>query len=459
MNAFYTDPLYETLTEQPVWQSAKQIDAHNAISACTPQIAMDGHGNAIAVWTQTDDKRTSAWTNSYLAGQGWGVAMPLATGHARPTDAPHIAMNPQGSAVAVWIQQDSSGGSVWARRYHRTTGWGNAALLDTAQAQNPKIAINAQGRAIAIWQQAKGAHYSLCYSSYAPDSGWSPNELIHISHHSPASRLQLAIHPSGNAVAVWYQFDGEFYRIWTKHYRADTTNAGWCTTQMLSDHAGNAFSPQVCMRVDNSALAVWYQDDGTHNSIWSSECSATSTSWSAPQHVNQHHSGDALDPQIATDAQGCTQAVWSQSSHTAHNLIWANCHVPGQGWGRPEQIQTDSTGTAGYPQIAVDSSGRACAMWVQADSRRKHLIASHYTKQYGWADPQRLPVQHTGDAMRAQLAVNATGNAVAVWQQHDGMGNTVLAAIYGVKNCFAQATKKCLAKPQCLVRNLVRIHI
>lgn len=442
MNAFYTDSLYETLAEQPAWQSAKQIGAHNAINAYKPQIVMDGHGNAIAVWTQTNGQRTSVWTNSYLVGQGWGVAMPLAIDHGISTDAPHIAMNIQGNAMAVWIQQDSSGGSVWARRYNRTTGWGSAALLETARAQNPKIAINAQGMVIAIWQQVKGAYYSLCSSSYAPVSGWSHNELIHISHHGPASRLQMAMHPSGNVVAVWYQFDGEFYRIWTKHYIADTTNAGWCTTQMLSDHAGNAFSPQVSMRVDNSALAVWYQDDGTRSSIWFSECSANSTSWSAPQRVNQHYSGDALDPQIATDAQGCTHAVWSQFCSGTHNIIWANCHVLGEGWGKSEQIKTDSTNPAGDPQIVVDASGRAYAMWVQADGQRDHLMASQYTKHYGWDDPQRLPIQHKGDAMLAQLAINAVGNVMAVWQQYDGMGNTVLAAIHGVKNYFAQNIKK-----------------
>jgi hypothetical protein len=438
MNALYTDPLSEALMDPQVWQSAMQIDAHNAINACMPQIVMDSHGNALAVWTQTDGQRTSTWTNRFVAGQGWDTATPLAIDHGRPTDAPHIAMNAQGSAIAVWIQDDGIGSSVWARRYSIATGWGRAELLETEQAQNPKIAINANGMAIAMWQQAKGTHCSLCYSSYAPVSDWSQNELILISHHGPASRLQMAIHPSGNAVAVWYQFDGEFYRIWAKHYKAD---AGWCATQKLTDNAGDAFSPQVCLRADGSVVAAWYQDDGICNSIWSSECTAASTRWSAPQLVNQHNGGNALDPQIATDAQGCTHAVWSQFNGE-HDLIWANRHVPEAGWGRPELIQTDSTGTGGHPQIAVDASGRAYAMWVQSDGQRDHLVASHYTSHLGWAKPQRLEIHHTGDALLAQLAVNTSGNAMAVWQQYDGMANTILAASYGPKNYCARVTKK-----------------
>lgn len=437
MNAFYTEPLCEALAEQPDWQVAKQIDANNAIDAYTPQIAMDGHGNAVAVWTQTNGQRTSAWTNCYLVDYGWGTAMPLAIDHGRSTDAPQIAMNAQGNAIAIWIQTDNTAGSVWVRRYSIVAGWGSAELLETEQAQNPTIAINASGVAIALWQQMKGAHSCICSSSYIPGSGWSKNELLHICNHGLASRLQLATHSSGNAVLVWYQFDGRFYRIWAKHYLAGT---GWCATQRLVDNVGDAFSPQVCMHTDGTVVAVWYQDDGICNGIWSSECD-TGRSWSTPELINEHAGSDALDPHIAPDSQGCSHVVWSQFDGE-HDLIWVNRHVPGVGWDRPELIQSDSTGTAGYAQIAADASGKVYVLWTQSDGRRDHLVCSHYTKHRGWATTQRLAIQHTGDAMLAQLAVNANGNAMAVWQQHDGVGNTVLAATYGVKNYFTRTTKK-----------------
>jgi hypothetical protein len=437
MNAFYAEPLCETLAEQPDWQVAKQIDANNAIDTYTPQIAMDGHGNAVAVWTQTNGQRTSAWTNCYLVDQGWDTAMPLAIDHGRSTDAPHIAMNAQGNAIAIWIQTDNTGGSVWVRRYSIVTGWGSAELLETEQAHNPTIAINASGVAIALWQQMKGAHSCICSSSYIPGSGWSKNELLHICNHGLASRLQLATHSSGNAVLVWYQFDGRFYRIWAKHHLA---GAGWCATQRLVDNVGDAFSPQVCMHTDGTVVAVWYQDDGICNGIWASECD-TSRSWSTPELINDHAGSDALDPHIAPDSQGCSHVVWSQFDGE-HDLIWVNRHVPGVGWDRPELIQSDSTGTAGHAQIAADASGKVYVLWTQSDGRRDHLVGSHYTQPSGWSSPQRLAIQHTGDAMLAQLAVNANGNAMAVWQQHDGVGNTVMAAIYGVKNYFTRTTKK-----------------
>jgi hypothetical protein len=427
MNAFYTEPLAETLAEQPNWQIAKQIDSHNAINAYGPQVAMDRHGNSIAVWTQVNGLRTSVWTNRYLVCQGWGTAMPLAIDHGRSTDAPHIAVNAQGNAIAIWTQTDSTGGSVWVRRYSIITGWSSSEMLETEQAQNPKIVINTSGLAIAVWQQMKGANSCICASSYVPGSGWSKNESIHICNHGLASRLQITIHSSGNAVLVWYQFDGQFYRIWAKHYLAGT---GWCATQRLVDNAGDAFSPQVCMHTNGTVVAVWYQDDGICNGIWASVCNS-SRIWSTPELVNEHAVSDALDPHVATDSQGCTHVVWSQFNGE-HDLIWVNRHVPGAGWGSPELIQTDKTGTAGHAQIAADASGKVYVLWTQSYGRRDHLVCSHYTKHRGWATPQRLPIQHTGDAMLAQLVVNASANAIAVWQQYDGMGNTVLAAIYGV---------------------------
>jgi hypothetical protein len=440
MNALHTDPQSETLMEQPIWQSATQINAHHAINAYMPQIVMDDHGNAMAVWTQTDGQRSSTWTNRFQVGQGWDTTMPLATNHGRPTDAPHIAINAQGAAIAVWAQDDVHGSSVWARHYSTATGWSRPELLETGQVQNPKIAINAQGLAIAIWQQVEGMHYSLWSSRYVAGSGWSPHELIQISHHGAANRLQIAMHTNGNAVAVWYQFDGKFYRIWAKHY---TVDAGWCATQRLIDNWGNAFSPQVCMQADGKVLAAWYQDDGQHNGIWASECSAN-RSWHAPERIGAHNDGDALDPQIASTSQGRTHSVWSQSNGK-DGLIWTNRHVPGAGWGMPELIQADRTGIAGCPQIAANAHGKACAVWVQSDGRRDHLVAGHYTPQHGWARPQRLHIDHMGDALMPQLAINASGHAMAVWQQYDGMGSCILAASYSAINHSVLAMKEIAA--------------
>jgi hypothetical protein len=47
------------------WGTAALIETDNADSAFHPQIAVDGSGNAIAVWYQFDGMRSSIWANRY----------------------------------------------------------------------------------------------------------------------------------------------------------------------------------------------------------------------------------------------------------------------------------------------------------------------------------------------------------------------------------------------------------
>jgi hypothetical protein len=47
-------------------------------------------------------------------------------------------------------------------------------------------------------------------------------------------------------------------------------------------------------------------------------------------------------------------------------------------WGSPVLIETDNAGDARYPQIAVDSSGNALAVWAQSDGTRFNIWANRY---------------------------------------------------------------------------------
>src|SRR4029453_7968470 len=55
------------------WSTATLIET-NTSSAEAPKLAMDADGNAIAVWSQGDGTYTSVWANRYVAGVGWGKA-------------------------------------------------------------------------------------------------------------------------------------------------------------------------------------------------------------------------------------------------------------------------------------------------------------------------------------------------------------------------------------------------
>ncbi|MGC2165325.1 MAG: hypothetical protein WA632_04865, partial [Gallionella sp.] len=97
------------------------------------------------------------------------------------------------------------------------------------------------------------------------------------------------------------------------------------------------------------------------------------------------------------------------------------------GWGAAELIETDDTDSALSPQIAFDSSGNALAVWQQRDGTRYNILANRYTAGSGWGTAKLIESDDTGDASDPQIAFDASGNALAVWQQYDGTRYNILA--------------------------------
>jgi len=127
---------------------------------------------------------------------------------------------------------------------------------------------------------------------------------------------------------------------------------------------------------NGNAVAVWQQLDGTRNNIWANRYVA-GVGWGTAELIETDNAGDAYKPQVAVDSSGNTVAVWRQWDGTRYN-IWSNRYIPGFGWGTATLIETDNAGDASSPQVAVDSSGNAVAVWKQYDGTRKNIWANRY---------------------------------------------------------------------------------
>jgi hypothetical protein len=116
--------------------------------------------------------------------------------------------------------------------------------------------------------------------------------------------------------------------------------------------------------------------------------------------------------------------------------VWANRYVTStNSWGIPVQIETNE-GDAVVPQVAVDASGNAVAVWQ--GSNENLPIEGFYniwTNRYNvstnsWGTPT-LSETTSSQAWNPQVGIDATGNAIAVWsQQNDGQVYNVWANRY-----------------------------
>jgi hypothetical protein len=256
------------MTPAGVWGIAQLIETDNAGDAFNPQIAIDASGNAVAVWQQSDGIRTNIWGNRMSATGVWGTAQLIETDNASNASQPQIAINASGNAVAVWQQSNGMLTNIWANRMTAAGVWGTAELIETdntGDADSPQIAIDLAGQAVAVWQQYDGTRYNIWANRMTSAGVWGTAQLIETDA-GDAYLPQIAIDPTGQAVAIGWQFDGTRYNIWANRM---TAAGDWGTVQLIeTDDAGNADLPKIAIDASGNAVAVWEQFDGTRINIW-----------------------------------------------------------------------------------------------------------------------------------------------------------------------------------------------
>jgi Bacterial Ig-like domain len=406
---------------------AAEVIEHDPGNASVPQIAFDASGNALAVWRQTDGTRYNIWSNRYVAGTGWGATATLIeTDNAGDAAIPQIAVEAGGNAMAVWRENDGTRYNIWANHFVAGMGWGAATLIETdnvGDANYPQIAVDSNGNAMAVWGQTDGTRFNINANRYVAGTGWGTPTLIETDNAGAAVTPRIAVDASGNIFAVWQENDGTRTNIWANRYAVGT---GWGTAALIeTNNAGGAYSPQIAVDANGNALAVWSQSDGTRYNIWSNRYVA-GTGWGTATLIETDNLGDANYPQVAVDVSGNALAVWEQSDGTRTN-IWANRYVVGTGWGTAALIETDNAGDANIPQIAIDASGNAIAVWQQSNGTYYYIWTNRFVVGTGWGTAARIEVGNLGDAQIPQIAVDASGNALAVWQESDGTRTNVWA--------------------------------
>ena len=291
------------------WGKAERIEADDRGDANSPDEAMDLEGNVVAVWHQSDGVRFGIWSTRYSSGGGWGTAERIATDTAGDARDPRVAMSPSGDASAVWRQSDGMRDDIWSNRYTASGGWGRAERIGTDSgggALAPQIVMDADGNALTVWQQSDGTRYSIWSNRYSPAGGWAAAEIIETSDAGDALDPRVAMEPSGSAVAVWEQFDGSTFDIWSNRYEE-----GWSIPELVeTNDAGDATNPKVAMGPDRSAVSVWKQFDGSSQSIWSNRLTER-RGWGTAEQINVPCSGNLYVSDVAMDLDGNAVAAWS----------------------------------------------------------------------------------------------------------------------------------------------------
>ena len=266
-----------------------------------------------------------------------------------------------------------------------------------------------------------------------PSAGktWGTAALIEIDNVGNAENAQVAVNASGQAVAVWQQPDGMSINIHAARFSPAT---GWHTPEPIDTEPETSQQPAVAIDAQGNAFVAWLRSEGSSNSVWARRFTAQG-GWGSPVLI-ENGLGDAGNPQVAVDGSGNAIVVFWQQEGGRVNIV-ANRYANGAGWGTATAIEADSTGDAGAPQIAMDAAGNAVAVWAWSAASGPpynfSVWANRYTVGSGWGGAGPIDAINTSTPnANPHVALDGAGNAIAVWHRPDGSWNSIWSSRYVV---------------------------
>ena len=339
-------------------------------------MAIDQAGGAVVVW-----QRFSEFGHWVVQGATRGADGTIASlGNLSDTssddEAPQVAVDPAGDAVAVWQQDDHQRNIVSIQAAARSAGGGLVSLGELSvpgqsgeqDDESPQVALDRAGDAFAVWEHFDGTNF-VVQSAVRPAGAAKFGAPVDVSlpqstAHENAVGPQIAVDPAGDEIVVWALGGGSDGHHWAVQAAVRPAGATRFDAPQELSVAGQNQDPQVAVDQAGDAIAVWQRFDGAHAFVDAASLPAGASAWSA---VELAGAADPSSPQVALDAAGDAVAVWNdtnsvnQTVGTAYRPAGGSFSTPGS-LSRPGANATD-------PHVALDQAGQTYAVWVGSDGK------------------------------------------------------------------------------------------
>jgi Mg-chelatase subunit ChlD len=401
-------------------------------------IAM-GSNQATVSWTPAANDRADAY-KVYLAN---GTVLRFAAA----TD-PHSLViggldlsQPIQFYVAAWNAYGHSaataappiGGAAWTSSVKVNDDVG------TTQQERPAISLGADGATYLIWDDYRsGNQADIYFSRRNPATGtWGANQKV---NNDTSGRSQwspsIAVDGSNNAYAVWQdQRNGNKTPDDDIYFSKRSAAGTWSSNVRVNNDTQGApaqYAPQIAVKADGAALAVWVDRRSNQWNIYSSRLAAGASTWAANIRVTTNTASRKLSPDVVVGPDGTAYAVWEDDSLGNYD-IWFSKLPPGSSTWTLEAKISDDPGTAAQysASIGIDATGNLLVTWLddrpypstQARSSRLPAGTSTWPASRVVSDAAAVPVA-------LALSVKSNGNGYAVWQDARGPSYDIWGSYY-----------------------------
>jgi len=424
-----------------LWAADVRVNSDSGTAGqYAPAVAVDGSGNAVVVWRDSRDGNANIYARR-LDGNGnklWGADTRVnADSGTADRSYPAVAVDGSGNAVAVWRDNrngnwdiytqrlDGGGSRLWAADVRVNSDSG------AADQSYPVVAVDGSGNAVVVWRDQRSDNWDI-YVQRLDGNGnksWVADMRVN-SDSGTANQYGPAVAVDGSVVVVWQdgrngnddiyaqRLDASGNRLWTADARVNSSNG-----------TGSQWYPVVAVDGSGNSITVW-RDDGNGNwDIYTQRLDGGGGRlWAADVRVNSDSgTADQGAPTVAVDGNGSIFAVWRDGRNGNDDIYAQRLDRSGNRlWTADVRVNSDS-GTAGQyaPALAMDGDGNAFVVWMDNRNGNDNIYAQKLDANGDkpWAADVRV---NSGSGATEQrypaAAVDGNGNVVVVWQD-DQSGN------------------------------------
>lgn len=149
----------------------------------------------------------------------------------------------------------------------------------------------------------------------------------------------------------------------------------------------------------------------------------------------------AVSPQVAMDSSGQAIAVWQQHDGDRNSIRANHYDAASDQWGVAEVMETVAL-EAFTPKVAMAPGGNAVVVWLHYDGTQYQVWVKRYDAAAAeWSDAQLISTAMPTSALAGRADIDDSGNVVVVWYQDNGGRYGIWAAHYSPASGWASPVR------------------
>jgi hypothetical protein len=389
------------------WSAPTSLET--AIGAGSVALALNGDGQAVALWTGRDPHWQAGSSNLsirsavFAKGTGWRAAMALLPPSSQAggmLSRAFLAAN--GKVLVCWNQLDPANPSpylnqtLWVGQYDWLSGWepaeqvGGPTCMPVDWNAAPQITGDGHGRRLLIWAGGVDMdHLTLRSMRFIPGQGWaaltapSPDTTIgsgiaqSVDLFWHVGLLSLDMNSSGQAVLGWNSNRGA-------HVRLFDPGSGWSLDHDLVGPAsvGGNGCPTVAINGGGDVAAAWIGFSritgfGGYFSDAVATIKPAGGAWQTPQRIDRTDipAYDTRGVRVAMDDLG--RCLFAGPADDTDDIVkdagglTYNTFEGTAGFGACRLLANRAFGQATRPWLDLNPDGRFLVSWEQTERRLK----------------------------------------------------------------------------------------